>query len=39
MAHETQTGVCISLAWLNGEEDRREVQKGGDICIPMIDSC
>ena len=21
------------------EGDRREVQKGGDICIPMADSC
>ena len=23
----------------DGEEDGREVQKGGDICIPMADSC
>ena len=23
----------------SGEGDRREVQKGGDICIPMADSC
>ena len=22
-----------------GEGDRREVQKGEDICIPMADSC
>ena len=22
-----------------GEGDGREVQKGGDICIPMVDSC
>ena len=22
-----------------GEGDGREVQKGGDICIPMADSC
>ena len=39
MAHETQTGVCINLEWLNGEADGREVQKGGDMCISMIDSC
>ena len=24
---------------LNGEVDGREVEKGGDICIPMADSC
>ena len=24
---------------LDGLEDRREVQKEGDICIPMADSC
>ena len=24
---------------LDGEGDEREVQKGGDICIPMADSC
>ena len=23
----------------DGEGNRREVQKGGDICIPMADSC
>ena len=23
----------------SGEGDRREVQKEGDICIPMADSC
>ena len=28
-------GLCINLeAW-----DGREVHKGGDICIPMTDSC
>ena len=27
-------GICINL-----EGDGREVQKGGDICIPMADSC
>ena len=36
MAQETQTR---SLYQPRGQEDRREVQKGGDICIPMADSC
>ena len=29
-------GFCINL---EGWETGREVQKGGDICIPMTDSC
>ena len=32
-------GLCINLEVWGGEEDGREVQKGGDICIPMADSC
>ena len=32
-------GLCINLEELGGEGDGREVQKGGDICIPMADSC
>ena len=39
MAQETQTGICINLERWDGEGDGREVQKGGDICIPMADSC
>ena len=42
MAQETQTeaqGLCINLEGWDGEGDGREVQKGGDICIPMADSC
>ena len=31
--------LCINLGRWNGEEDGREVQKGGDICILMADSC
>ena len=31
-------GLCIKLEGWNGEGDGREVQKGGDICIPMADS-
>ena len=32
-------GLCINLERLDGEGVGREVQKGGDICIPMTDSC
>ena len=32
-------GLYINLEWWNGKGDGREVQKGGDICIPMADSC
>ena len=28
-------GLCINLEGWDGEEDERELQKGGDICIPM----
>ena len=30
-------GPGINLAGWDGEEDGREFQKGGDICIPMTD--
>ena len=32
-------GLCINLEWWDEEGDRSEVQKGGDICLPMADSC
>ena len=32
-------GLCINLEGWSGEADGREVQRGGDICIPMADSC
>ena len=32
-------GLCINLEGCDGEGDGREVQKRGDICIPMSDSC
>ena len=32
-------GFCINLEEWDGEGDGREVQKGGDMCIPMADSC
>ena len=31
-------GLCINLEGWDGEGDGREVQKGGDICIPIADS-
>ena len=32
-------GLWINLEGCDGVGDGREVQKGGDICIPMDDSC
>ena len=32
-------GLCINLERWVGARDGREVQKGGDIRIPMADSC
>ena len=32
-------GLCINLEGWAGDGDGKEVQKGGDICIPMADSC
>ena len=32
-------GLCINIQGWDGERDWREVQKGGDICMPMADSC
>ena len=31
--------LCINLEGWDGKGDGREVHKGGDICIPMADSC
>ena len=38
MAQETQ-GLRINLEGWDGEGDGREIQKEGDICIPMAYSC
>ena len=38
MAQENQTGALYQPRGVDGEGDG-EVQKGGDICIPMADSC
>ena len=32
-------GLCINVEGWNGDQDGREVQKGGDIYISMVDSC
>ena len=32
-------GICINLQGWSGERDGRKLQKEGDICIPMADSC
>jgi len=32
-------GLCINLEAWDGEGDGTEVQKEGDICIPIADSC
>ena len=32
-------GLCINLEGWDGEGDREEFQKGGDISIPIADSC
>ena len=32
-------GLCINLEGWDGPGDGREVQKGGDIYIPVADSC
>ena len=31
-------GLCINLEGWGGQGDGREVQRGGNICIPMADS-
>ena len=31
--------LCINIEGLGGEGDGREVQKGGNMCIHMADSC
>ena len=31
--------LCINLERWDGERDESEVQKGGDICMPMADLC
>ena len=35
----TQTGALWQAEGWGGEEDGREVQEGGDMGVPMADSC
>ena len=39
MAQETQTGALYQPRGVGWGGWWEEVQKGGDICIPMADSC
>ena len=39
MAQETQTWALYQPRGVGWGGDGRVVQKGGDICIPMADSC
>ena len=39
MAQETQTGALYQPRGVGRGGNGREFQKGGDICIPMADSC
>ena len=32
-------GLCFNLEGWDGEGDGREFQNGGDICVPMADTC
>ena len=35
---DSQWEFAVWVSW-DGEGDGREVQEGGDICMPMADSC
>ena len=39
MAQETQTGALYQPRGVGWEADGKQVQKGGDICISIADSC
>ena len=39
MAQGTQTGALYQPRGMGWGQDGREVQKGGDINVPMADSC
>ena len=38
-AGSSTRGLCDNLQGRDGAGDGREVQEGGDICIPMAASC
>ena len=35
----SKKGLCNNLEGQNGKGDGRGLQEGGDICIPVADSC
>ena len=39
MIRELNPVLCDHLVGWDGVRDGREVHKGGDICIPLPDSC
>ena len=39
MSQETETGALYQPRGVGCGGRREEFQKGGDICIPMADSC
>ena len=39
VAQETQTGSLYQTRGVGWGGRGRELQKGGDICVPMADSC
>ena len=39
LLRKLKQGLCINLEGWDGEGDGTEVQKGGDICIPITESC
>ena len=36
---ELKQGLCNNLEGMYGEGDGKEVQEGGNICVPTADSC
>ena len=36
---DSKQGLCLNVEGWDGKGSGRQVQKGGDICIPMADSC
>ena len=36
---ELEQGLCVNLEGSDGKEDGREIWEGGDIGVPMADSC
>ena len=36
---ELKQGLCDNLEGWDGEEDAREVREGGNMGVPMADSC